>query len=147
MSWLLRTSTSHQGLIPWLLSWSLNVATNSLNLQSLWISSLLGFCLFVCLIIFGLLWVFCFIFLIPPPVTSSAVAAETMGPLCSPSPALSSWASIYLLQGIRLLISLTSPYGSKGKTISSFTPISSHTVFYFLSSFLCWDAWAVTLSQ
>lgn len=69
MSWLLRTSTSHQGLIPWLLSWSLNVATNSLNLQSLWISSLLGFCLFVCL--FNYFWfvvgVLLHFFNSPPP--------------------------------------------------------------------------------
>lgn len=45
MSWLLTTSTSHKGLIPWVLFWSLSVATNALNLQSLSISALLGFCL------------------------------------------------------------------------------------------------------
>lgn len=45
------------------------------------------------------------------------------------------------------LTSLTSPYHSKGKTTSSFTPVSSHTLFSFLNSFLGRGSWTVTLSQ
>lgn len=109
MSWLLRTSTSHQGLIQWDSSWTFNIASSSLPSPKL----------------LDFIPLFFFNF---SPMASSAVAAEALGFLCSPSPALSHGLSPSCCGFPPSLTSLTSPYHSKGTTISSFTPFSSPTL-------------------
>lgn len=116
LSSLLRTPTSHQGLIfsgtpPRISTLQPNPCMSKL---------------------FDIIFFFYFFWF--SPVASAA--AEIPDLLYSPSPALSPWAFIWQLQDISSLVSLTSPYCSKDKTISSFTPFTSTTLFLFWTAFL-----------
>lgn len=109
VSWLLRTSTPHQGLI--FSGTPHRISTLQPNPS---ISKLFDI-------------IFLFLLFLFFPVAS--VTAETPDLLCSPSPAPSLLDFIGQLWDISSLVSLTSPYCSKDKTISNFAPFTSNTLF------------------